>query len=83
VVGYGCYRIVGDSLVHNLSETILMAGTVGSMVNIMKQELQVDDTFLQCYDVLAFFVFIELYDFSLNEDLTLLPLSTELSKGII
>ncbi len=76
MVGYGHYRIVGDSLVHNLSETILMAGTVGFMVKIMKQELQVDDTFLQCYDVLAFFVFIELYDFSLNEDLTPLPSST-------
>jgi hypothetical protein len=58
VVGYGYYRIVGDNLVHNSQETILTIGIAGSMVKIMKQELEVDDTFLQCSNVLMLLHFL-------------------------
>jgi len=60
-----------------------MAKIASYMVKIMKQELKIDDIFPQCSNVLASFFFIELSNSSLGEDLTPLPLSTKLSKGII
>ncbi len=38
MVGCGCYRIVGDSLVHNSQETILMARIASSMVKTMSKK---------------------------------------------
>ncbi len=46
------------------------------------QELKVDDIFPQCSNVLTSSIFIELFDSSSCEDLTPLPSSTKLSKGI-
>jgi hypothetical protein len=84
VVSCGCYHIVGDSLAHNSWEIILIIGVVGSIIKIsVKQELKVDDTFLQCFDARASFVFIELFNSSLGEDLTPLLSSSKLSKDII
>jgi hypothetical protein len=34
------------------------------MVNIMKQEFEIDDILPQCYDVLTLSIFIELFDSS-------------------
>jgi hypothetical protein len=48
----------------------------------MKQQFEVDDIFPQCFDVLASSVFIEMSNSSSREDLTPLPLSMELPKGI-
>ncbi len=53
------------------------------MVKIAKQELEIDNTFLQCFNVFASFVFIELFDSSSNEDLIPLPLLMELLKNIL
>jgi hypothetical protein len=83
VVGCGYYPIVGDSLVHNYQETILMVGITGSLVKIVKQELEVDDTLPRCYDVLAFSIFSKLSDSSSSKELTPLLLSTKLLKNII
>ncbi len=83
MVGCGCYCIVGDSLVYNSQKTILMARIVCFVVKIVKQELKVDDTFLQPSNALASSIFIELSNSSLGEDLTPLPLSIKLSKGIL
>ncbi len=82
MVGYGCYHIVGDSLAHNYQETILTTGTISFVVKNVKQELKVDNTFLQSSNALTSFIFIELCDSSLGEDLTPLPSLMELSKGI-
>jgi hypothetical protein len=74
VVGYGCYHIVGNSFIYNSHETILMLGIASFVVKIVKQELEVDNILPHYFDVLIFFVFIELtYSFS-GEDLTSLPL---------
>jgi len=81
VVGYGRYRIVGDNLVHNSQETILMPRIADSVIKTMKQKLKVDNTLPYCYDVFASFVFIEL--FSLSEDSTPLPSLMELLKNIL
>jgi hypothetical protein len=70
VVGYGCYRIVGDNLAHNSQETILMVGTADSVVKTMKQKLQVDNILPYCYDVFVSSVFIELFESSSSEDST-------------
>jgi len=84
VVKCGCYRIVGDSLAHNSWEIILIIGIVGFIVKInVKQELKVDDTFLQRFDALAYFVFIQLSNSSSGEDLTPFFSLSELSKDII
>jgi hypothetical protein len=40
VVGFGCYHIVGNSLIHNSQETILTLGTIGFMVKIVKQDMK-------------------------------------------
>lgn len=64
VVGYGWYHIVGDSLSANSQDTILMLGTMGSIVKIMKDEHEV-------LDIVAPFIFIELFGFSSSDDLTL------------
>jgi hypothetical protein len=82
VVGCGRYHIVGDNLPHNFQETILTTGTACSVVKIVKQKFEVDNIFLQCFDVLASFVFIELFNSSSSEDLTPFPWLTKLSKGI-
>ncbi len=82
VVGCGCYRIVGDNLVHNYQEIILTIGIADFVVKTMKQELKVDNTLLQCFDAFISFLFIELSNSSLGEDLTPLPSWMELSKGI-
>jgi hypothetical protein len=73
VVGFGCYCIVGDSLTHNSQDTIFMLGTIGFVVNIVKDKHKVPDILPQCSDVLIFFVFIKLCNFSLDDDLTPLP----------
>ncbi len=73
MISYGYYRIVGDSLVHDSQETILMAGTAGFVVKTMKQELKVDNTLPQCFDALASFTFIELSNSFTSEDLTPFP----------
>ncbi len=73
MINYGYYRIVGDSLVHDFQETILMAGTAGFVVKTMKQELKVDNALPQCFDALASFTFVELSDSFAGEDLTPFP----------
>jgi hypothetical protein len=83
MVSYGHYHIISDSLTHNSQETILTVGTIGSVVKIAKQELRVDETFLQCFIAFTSSIFIELFYSSLGEDLTPLPLLTKLSKGIL
>ncbi len=83
MVSYGCYHIVGDSLAHNYQETIFMTRTTSSMVKIMKQELEVDDILLQCFEVLTSSIFIELFDSSSGEDLTTFPLSMKFLKYIL
>jgi hypothetical protein len=53
------------------------------MVKTVKQELEVDDTFPQCSNVLVSSTFIELsYSFT-SEDLAPLPSSTKSSKNIL
>jgi len=69
VVACGCYHIVGNNLIHNFQETILTLGTTGSMVKIVKQEHKASDTLLRCLNTLASFVFIELSNFSLGDNL--------------
>ncbi len=59
-----------------------MTRITGSMVKIMKQGFEVDDTLPRCFDVFISTIFIEMFDSSLGEDLTPLPLSMKLSKGI-
>jgi hypothetical protein len=51
------------------------------MVKIVKQVLEVEDTFRQCSNVLASFIFVELFDFLASEDLPTPPLSIKSSKG--
>jgi hypothetical protein len=74
---------MGDNLTHNFQKTILMLGITSSMVKIVKQETNVSHIFLQCSNVLAFFVFIELINSSLGDDFTPLPLSTKSPKTIL
>jgi hypothetical protein len=82
VVGYGCYCIFGDSLAHNYQKAILGTRTTSYVVTTVKQQFEDDDIFPQCFNVLAYFVFIEMSNSSSREDLTPLPLSMELPKGI-
>jgi hypothetical protein len=70
VVGYGHYHIVGDSLTHNSQDNILTPRTKGYVVKIVKNEHKVLNIFFPCSNALASFIFIELSDFSLGEDLT-------------
>jgi len=58
-------------------------GIASFVVKIVKQELEIDDIFPQCFDALASSIFIELFDSSLGEDLTPLLLSTKLLENII
>ncbi len=51
-----------------------MTRITGFMVKIMKQEFEVDDTLPRCFDVFISTIFIEMFDSSLGEDLTPLPL---------
>jgi hypothetical protein len=73
VISYGYYHIVGDSLVHDSQETILMAGIASFVVKTMKQELKVDNVLPECFDALASFTFIGLSDSFAGEDLTPFP----------
>jgi hypothetical protein len=59
-----------------------MIGIASSMVKIVKQELEVDDILLQCSNAFASSIFIELFDFSVGEDLTPPPSLRKLSKDI-
>jgi hypothetical protein len=59
-----------------------MVRTTSFVVKTMKQELKVDNIFLQSFDALASSIFIELFDSSSGEALTPLFLLTELLKGI-
>jgi hypothetical protein len=52
------------------------------VVKTLKQELEVDDILLQCFDGLLSFTFIELFDSFAGDDLTPLPSSMKLLKGI-
>ncbi len=70
LVGCGHYHIVGDSLAHNFQDTILTIRIARSTVKTMKQEFKVDDILLQCFDNLASFNFIELFNSLAGEDLT-------------
>ncbi len=83
MVGCGHYRIVGDSLAHNSQETIFTTRIASFVIKIVKQELEVDDILLQCYDVFTSSIFIKLSDSSSGEDLTPLPFLMRLSKGIL
>jgi hypothetical protein len=58
VVGNGCYHIVGDNLIHNSQETILMLGMTCYVVKVVKQEHEINNILLQCFNVHASFVFI-------------------------
>jgi hypothetical protein len=82
IVGYGGYCIVDDSLTHNSQETILMVGIVGSVVKIVMQKFKIDDTLHQCFDAIVSFIFIELFDSSMGEDLTTPPSLMNSLKGI-
>ncbi len=82
MVSCGHYIIVGDNLAHNSWKTILMVGTIGSVVKTVKHELEVDNILFQCYDALASSIFIELFNSSLSEDLTPLPSLMKLSKKL-
>jgi len=73
VVGFSCYCIVGDSLIHNFQNIIFTLGTIGYVVKIVKDEYEVSNILPQCSDVLASFVVIELSYSSSSDDLTPLP----------
>jgi hypothetical protein len=75
VDGFGHYHIVNDSLNHNSWDTIFMPKTTSFLVKIVKEEHKIPNTLPQCSYVLAFFFFIELFDFSLDDDLTFFPFS--------
>jgi hypothetical protein len=45
VVGFNHYRIVGDSLIHNSQETMLMSRTIGFVIKIVKEENDVTHIF--------------------------------------
>jgi hypothetical protein len=60
-----------------------MARTTSSMVKVVKQKLEVDDILPQCSNAFTSFPFIELFDSSIGEDSTPLPLLMKLLKGII
>jgi hypothetical protein len=69
VVGCERYHIVGDSLTHNFQETILTPRTRGFAVKILKQEHEINDTQPLSSIKPSSYVFIELYDPSLGDDL--------------
>jgi hypothetical protein len=64
------YHILGDNLVHISQETILTARITKFVVKIVKQKFEGDDILPQCFDVFASFLFIELSNSFLGEDLT-------------
>jgi len=71
VVGCDEYHIVGDNLCHKSQDTILTPSTTGFIVKIVKDKHKVFDILPQCLDILAFSIFIELFDSSSSDDLTL------------
>jgi len=73
VVAFGCYCIVGDSLIHNCQDIILTLGTIGYVVKIVKDEYEVSNILPPCLDALTSFVVIELFYSSSSDDLTPLP----------
>ncbi len=71
-----------DNLIHNSQKTILMPSTIVSMVKIMKEEQKIYNILAQCSDVLTSFVFIKLFNYSLNDNFTPLFLSRKSLKAI-
>ncbi len=63
MVSCGRYCIIGDSLIHNSQNTILMLGTASSTVKIMKQKHEVHDILPQCLDILASSFFTNIFDY--------------------
>jgi len=57
IVGFSCYRIVGDNLTHNLQETMLTPGTSSFVIKIMKEENDVTHILPECLNILASFLF--------------------------
>ncbi len=70
MVGYGCYCIVGNSLIHNSQETILMSRTIRFVVKIVKQEHEVSDIRPLSLIKPFSFDFIESFDSSSSDNLT-------------
>ncbi len=70
VVSCGCYHIVGDNLIHNSQETILMPGIVRFMVKIVKQKHEINNIQPLSYVKLPSSDFIEFFNFSSSDDLT-------------
>jgi hypothetical protein len=75
VVNSGRYHIIGNSLIHNSQDTIFTPRIASCLVKIVKEEHKVLNTLLQCWNTLASFVFIELSNSSLCDNLTPLPFS--------
>jgi hypothetical protein len=71
---------MGDNLTHK--KPILMLVIIAFVVKIVNQETDINHIFLQCSNVLAFFVFIELSNSSSCDDLTPFPSSTKSPKTI-
>ncbi len=53
------------------------------MVKIMKQKPKVNNIIPQCSNILASFIFIELSNFSSNDNFIPLPLLTKSSKKVL
>jgi hypothetical protein len=62
----------------NSQDTILMVGAACFVVKIVKDDNEVLDIFPQCLDIVASFVFIELFDSSSSDALTLNGFSMKL-----
>jgi hypothetical protein len=70
VVGCSCYCIIGNSFTHNFQKTILMPRITRSMVKIVKQKCESNDTWPLSSVKPSSSNFIELFDSSSNDDLT-------------
>ncbi len=70
LVGYGHYRIIGDSVIHNSQEIILMPRTIGFMVKILKQKHELSDTRPLSLVKFSSSDFIELSNFFSSDNLT-------------
>jgi hypothetical protein len=82
VVGFGRYCIIGNSLSHNFQDIILTPRTIGFIIKIVNEEHEVLDTLPQYSDIFASSIFIELFHFSLGDNLT--PLASflvEITNG--
>jgi hypothetical protein len=65
-----CYRIVGDSFIHNSQETILTPWIAEFVIKIVKQKHEVNDNRLLSSIKPSSFIFIELSDYSSGDNLT-------------